>query len=207
MKTKIYIVRHTETEGNVENRLTGKKDYEITEYGKILSNELTEELKSIKFDNIYSSTSGRTIKTIEQLAKLNNKKIIEIADLCEMDFGIYDGWKWSDVDKVQPQIRASKTGEISGIPGQESTSAVAKRMYNCIKKIAKENYGNTVLICSHGLAIEAFLRMIANVPFKYKSEKFCQHNVAINEVEFENNKFSILQCANVEYLNISCNKI
>ena len=31
MKTKIYIVRHTETVGNVEERLTGRQDYELTE--------------------------------------------------------------------------------------------------------------------------------------------------------------------------------
>ena len=33
MKTKLYIVRHAETTGNIEKRLTGRKDYELTKKG------------------------------------------------------------------------------------------------------------------------------------------------------------------------------
>ncbi len=35
-KTIIYIVRHTETIGNIEKRLTGRNDYELTDRGKQL---------------------------------------------------------------------------------------------------------------------------------------------------------------------------
>ena len=31
--TTLYIVRHTQTVGNVEERLTGRKDYELTKEG------------------------------------------------------------------------------------------------------------------------------------------------------------------------------
>lgn len=34
MKTKLFVVRHTETIGNIKKRLTGRKDYELTERGK-----------------------------------------------------------------------------------------------------------------------------------------------------------------------------
>ena len=52
-KTRIFIVRHTETIGNVEKRLAGIKDYEITENGEKLIDKLTRELRNIKFDKIY----------------------------------------------------------------------------------------------------------------------------------------------------------
>ena len=74
MVTKIYIVRHTQTVGNVEKRLTGRKDYEVTEEGKKYIELLTERLKNTKFDKIYSSISGRAIKTVEPIAKLNHFK-------------------------------------------------------------------------------------------------------------------------------------
>ncbi len=202
-KTKLYIVRHTETIGNIEKRLTGREDYELTDNGMNLVNKLTEKLRNIKFDSIYSSTSQRTVKTILPLAKLNKLEVQEEEDLCEMYFGIYDDWKWEDVNKIQPKIKKNHiaTNEIYGIENQENTKEVAQRMYKCILNIAKKNIGKTILICSHGVAIEAFLRKIVNVPFNYEREKFCQHNVAINELEFENNKFFIKQLANVQYLN------
>ena len=203
IKTRIFIVRHTETVGNIEKRLTGRQDYEVTLRGEKLIQKLTSELSNIKFDKIYSSTSGRAIKTVENLAKLNNLVIETQEDLCEMYFGKYDGWKWEDVNRIQPEIkqRQNEINEISGIEEQETMKYVADRMDKCIRDIVQANIGKTILISSHGVAIEAFLRKISGIPFNQEREKFCQYNVAINELEYENDKFKVIQLANIDYLN------
>ena len=139
-KCRLFIVRHTESVGNIEGRLTGRKDYPLTENGKKYVKLLTEKLKDIKFDAAYSSTSGRAEKTIEPLAILNHLKIHEKEGLCEMYFGIYNGWKWEDVNRINPQIRQTQMeiNEIAGIPEQETTEETANRMYQCIQKIAED---------------------------------------------------------------------
>ncbi len=203
MKTRIFIVRHTETVGNIEKRLTGRQDYPLTKKGEKLVVYLTKELQNIKFNAIYSSTSGRAVTTVEPLAKINNLPVIQSENLCEMFFGDYDGWKWKDVNKIQPEIKANQNriNEIYGIPHQETMQEVANRMYKYITQLSKENQGKTILIGSHGIAVEAFLRKIVNLPFTYEREKFCQHNVAINELNFENDKFEIIRLADIDYLN------
>lgn len=203
IKTRIFIVRHTETVGNIEKRLTGRQDYEVTPRGEKLIQKLTTELSNIKFEKIYSSTSGRAIKTVENLAELNNLEIETKEDLCEMYFGKYDGWKWEAVNRIQPEIkqRQNEINEISGIEEQETMEHVADRMDKCIRDIVQANIGKTILISSHGVAIEAFLRKISGIPFSQEREKFCQYNVAINELEYENDKFKVIQLANIDYLN------
>lgn len=202
-KCRLFIIRHAETIGNVEDRLTGRCDYEITLKGKKDIKLLTQELKNIRFDKIYSSTSKRAIKTIEPLAKINNKEIIENYNLREMDLGIYDGWKWEEVNKINPKIKDTqiKINNIIGIPGQESLEEVAERMYNVINEIAESNLGKNILISSHGVSIEAFLRKIEKVPFSEQRERFCQHNTAINEVEYKNKSFKILRLAYIDHVN------
>ena len=202
MKTTIVIVRHTETIGNIEKRLTGKHDYEITPRGEILISKLTQELKDIPFDKVYSSPSGRAIKTVEPLAKWNKVPVEIDQELSEIFFGEYDGWKWEDVNRIHPNIKATqnKINEICGIPGQETMQEVAQRMYQCILKIAQNNEGKNILICSHGVAIEAFLRKITGVAFCYEREKYCQYNVAINELVYEKNEFHIMRLADIKYL-------
>lgn len=202
MKSELYIVRHTETIGNIEKRLTGRQDYELTENGVKSILKLTKKLENIRFDAIYSSTSGRAIKTVEPLAKLNNLPIQQLENLCEMYFGIYDGWKWEDVNKIQPEIKENqnRVNEIYGIEKQETMKEVANRMYDCIKNIAQQNIGKKVLISSHGVAIEAFLRKITNIPFSIKRKEFCQHNTALNKVDYENGYFTINILANLEHL-------
>lgn len=205
MKTVLYIVRHTQTVGNIEKRLTGRHDYEITEEGKKYIKKMEEALQNIKFESAYSSTSGRTIKTIQNLANKNGIKIKQLEELCEMDFGIYDGMKWEDLNKINPKIHKMhiKTNEIIGIPNQETTQETAERMYNILLKIAKNNLGKNVLVCSHGVAIEAFFRKITNKPFIYKKEEYSQKNTSINIVEYDEKKgFNLVELNNQEHLNI-----
>ncbi len=195
MQTKIYLVRHTETIGNIEKKLTGRQDYEVTENGLQMVKKLTSYLKDNPISAIYSSTSNRTFETIKEIAEIKELEIQRKEELCEMYFGIYDGWKWEDVDKINPLIRKKQieTNEIMCIPEQETTKQVEERMYKEIKNIAEENLGKTILICSHGVAIEAFLRKIIGEQFKNKREEYSQHNCSVNVIEYDNKieKFSI----------------
>lgn len=195
METQLYIIRHTQTIGNVEHRLTGRCDYEVTEEGNKYIEKITDKLKNIKFDIAYSSTSKRTYKTIEKLAKLNNLEIREEENLCEMYFGIYDGMKWDEVDRLDPKIRKLhiETNEIIEIPEQETMEQVAKRVYKIMLKIANENVGKNILICSHGVAIEIFLRQITKIPFSDLRVEYSQKNTSLNIVSFDNEtqKFKI----------------
>lgn len=210
MITKIYLVRHTQSTGNVEKRLTGRTRFEITEEGKKYVELLTKRLKDIRFDKIYSSTSNRAIKTVEPLAKLNNTEIIMSEDLCEMYFGIYDGWTWSEVNKVNPEIHKEhiRTNEIVGIPEQESSEEVAERMYKYIRKVAKENLEKTILIASHGVAIEAFLRKVTGEVFLTKREEYSQKNTSLNIVNYdaEKDKFELILLNDLSHLDIMMEK-
>lgn len=202
--TNIYIVRHAESIGNIEKRLTGRQDYKLTKEGILQVEKLTERLKNINFDCAYSSPSERAINTIKPLAEKNKVKITIIPELKEMYFGIYDGYKWKDVNKLNPNIHEMhlKTNEIMNIPQQETTQEVAKRMYNVILKIAKENKNKNILIASHGVAIEAFLRAITIEKFTERIQEHSQKNTSINIIEFdeENERFNIKLLNSIEHL-------
>ena len=204
MSTKLYIVRHSQTVGNVERRFTGRKDYDITEEGNMYIEKLTNRLKNVKFDKVYSSTSGRAIKTVEPLAKLNGLKIETNENLCEMYFGIYDGWKWEDVNKINPRIEElhKETNEIMGIPEQESTKEVANRVYSYIRAISIENSKKVLLIASHGIAIESFIRKVNNEKFSENIEINSQKNTSVNIVEYDNkkDKFKVLLLNDLSHL-------
>lgn len=187
MKTKIYLVRHTQTVGNIEKRLSGRTDFELTLDGKKYVEKLTNRLKNIKFDKAYSSISGRAIKTIEPICKLQGLEIEKTDKLCEMDFGIYDGLKWEEVNKINPKIKQTQDeiNEIAGIPGQESTEEVANRMFSFIRTVSIQNVGKVILMSSHGVAIEAFIRKVNHEKFSENKEENSQKNTAINIIEYD----------------------
>lgn len=192
--TKILLIRHAECEGNVIHALTGRTDFNLTSKGKKMSQNLLEKLKKYKIEKIYSSPSTRCIETIKPTAKYFHINYTINKDLSEKYFGIYDGITWDEVNKQNPQIirNKNKYNEICGIEGQESTEEVKSRMKKCLKKIAEENNDKTIVVCSHGCAIEAFLRDINHIPSTVSINEYSQHNVQINYLKYENNKFKIM---------------
>ena len=200
----IYLIRHAQSTGNVEKRLTGREQYLLTSNGKKQVEKLTHFLKNIKFENAYSSPSIRAIDTIKPLAELNKLKVETIEELSEMYFGIYDGFKWEEVNKINSKIHENhmKTNEIQGILNQETSEQVANRMYKIVSKIVCKNLGKTILIASHGVAIEAFLRKITKVPFLKEREEYSQKNTSINIIQYDEEKkeYKLQVLNNTEHL-------
>lgn len=204
----IYLVRHAQSVGNIEKRLTGKQNYQLTEEGQNQVTRLTRQLENIKFDAVYSSPSTRAIDTIKKLAEKNNLEIQILPELSEMYFGIYDGYKWEDVDKIDSSISMmhEKTNEIMGIPNQETSEQVANRMYKIIEQIANKNKDNSnILIGSHGVAIEAFLRKVTKIPFTEQIQEYSQRNTCINIIEYMTNinRFNLKTLNSIKHLEIS----
>ncbi len=187
MKTKIYLVRNAECKGNIENILGEEKNFDITPKGYQTIEKLDEYFKDKKIYSIYSSFSTMCLETVKNISENLKIEVKKENDLREKSFGIYDGEKWEDVLKKSPSLKKyrKKKIEILGIPGQESTKQVEDRMSKIIRKIARENLGQNVLIISHGVAIETFLRAVVGVPYSEDKEKYFQKNSAINYVEYD----------------------
>lgn len=199
---KIILVRHAECEGNIINALTGRTEYELTSKGKETANKLAKELQKYNISEIYSSPLKRCIDTIKPTANQFKLKIKCKQDLIEKYFGIYDGKTWKEIQENAPEILENKKkyNKIMGIPEQETTEEVQVRISRCINEIVNENEEKTILICSHGCAIEIFLRSIDNVESTEQLKKYSQSNGAINILEKKDEKFNIITINQTEYM-------
>ena len=203
MKTKIYLIRNAECVGNVEKILGEKTNYDITDKGYKMIDSLTEYFKTKKISSIYSSNSTICLETVEKLAKELDIEVKKEKDLKEKFFGIYDGKKWSEILELDPRLKQYKKKEIEilGIPNQESTKHVADRMIKVITQIANDNLGQNVLIVSHGVAIETFLRAVVGISNADEKEKYFQKNGAINYIEYDEDldEFEVKEVAKIIY--------
>lgn len=201
MKTKIYLIRSAECFGNIENILGEKNNYDITDKGYETIDSLTAYFKDKRISSIYSSLSTMCLETVEKISKELNIEVKKVEDLREKSFGIYDGEKWADVLKQAPSLKKyrKKKIEILGIPGQESTKQVEDRMFKVISEIANDNLGQNVLIVSHGVAIETFLRAVVGIPYSEDKDKYFQKNGAINYIEYDEDvdEFEVKEVAKI----------
>ena len=78
----IYIVRHGQTDWNLEGRYQGRIDIELNETGINQAEKIKEELKGIKFDKIFSSPLKRAYKTAQIICDDNIIKDERLIERC-----------------------------------------------------------------------------------------------------------------------------
>jgi len=101
---KIILLRHGESQWNLENRFTGWTDVKLTSLGKIEAEYSGKQIlkKNIKVDVIYSSILKRSVDTARIVANVINfppSKIIKHWRLNERHYGKLQGLNKSETAK------------------------------------------------------------------------------------------------------------
>ncbi len=158
-ETYVYLVRHGEAQGNVEEFFQGKTDCEISAKGKLQLDALAERFRDISFDALYSSPLKRAYETAEAVNRYHGSEIITREGLTEINAGVFEGVKWSELPVRYPHeydLWVNDLGHFAA-EGSETMNEVYERMKKCVTDIVLENEGKTVVIASHGCALRNYL--------------------------------------------------
>ena len=102
MVTRVYLIRHAEAMGNINETFQGRTDENITEKGYKQLAELSKRFKEISIDKIYSSPLIRTRETAKAVNKHHGIDIIYDERLIEINGGVWEGKSWADLPTLYP---------------------------------------------------------------------------------------------------------
>ncbi|MBR5459607.1 MAG: histidine phosphatase family protein [Clostridia bacterium] len=180
--TTIIILRHGESEANLNKCLAGQLNVPLTDLGRRQAEIAAEFLKERHFDIIYSSPLSRAYETALPIAREHGMEIITDHDLCETSFG---EWEGKSIDSMRENYTKWRNDYDCRPPQGESTREVRDRFGKALDRIAAENEGKTVLVASHGGCIrllpsyyENDLDLIGKTPIA--------SNVSITTVVYDN---------------------
>lgn len=178
---EIYLLRHGETNYNKENRIQGKLSIPLNENGIENLKKFSRCILNKKFSKIYCSSSKRCVQTSQVIFK--KTEIIFDERLTERNYGEWEGMLWSDIMKLNPNIR--KEWDRKGIsfrpPNGESIEEIISRINDFIidlKSLHLEN--DKILVITHGGPIKIFLGYSKDLPKeKYYEQRFINNNELI----------------------------
>ena len=150
----LYLVRHGQTELNVQNILQGWQDSPLTERGReqALATRTAFAARGVAFDHVYSSPLGRARRTAELIVG-EGRSIALVDDLREWHLGSLEGTSNRD---MLPQ----PWGDYPVAFGGESESELRARMVAALSRIMARPQHNCVLAVSHGSACQEFLEYV-----------------------------------------------
>ena len=111
--TEIYLIRHTQAQGNRYRMMQGSWDGEITELGRQQIEALAERFSTIPVDAVYSSDLSRAVLTAEAAARHGGLPIQTRTALRELDVGPWEKCFFGNVSHAQPELAPLETALAS----------------------------------------------------------------------------------------------
>src|SRR3989344_2550519 len=100
---KFFIVRHGETDWNLENRIQGHTNVSLNNKGVKQAEALVSFCDGLSFAAMYSSGLNRAIETVKILTR-GKKPLIHCPELNERNFGSWQTQLWADIHRQYPDL-------------------------------------------------------------------------------------------------------
>ncbi len=201
---ELYLIRHAEAMGNVNEVFQGSIDEKISPKGYRQLEHLKERFKSVPLDRVYTSPLSRAVETAQMVNFYHNLDLIKVPELVEICGGDFEGKKWSELPTLYPEQYHNWRENQSKFapPNGETMQQVYDRMVTAMDSIIEENLklkrNMTIAVVSHGCAIRNYQCYLNRSDISYMPKLKWSDNTAVTKVIF-----NTLTEWQVEYINDS----
>ncbi|HCM90916.1 MULTISPECIES: histidine phosphatase family protein [Vagococcus] len=206
--TTFYCVRHGKTEFNLNKIFQGGlADSPLLPEGIENAKKVGMYLSDINFNHAFSSPQKRAQDTASNLLD-NHSSSLEletIENLREMEFGLWDGLPEKDyhhLKEFQNLVNAPHLYDPTDFQG-ESFDSLIKRMLAVFNQLSERYPDDTILIVSHGLALQTILKYLDGSPLcDIRKGRFLDNtSVTVIESTPNTSKFNILNWNDTSFLD------
>lgn len=202
--TKIYLIRHGESVGNLHRICLGHTDLDLTDLGREQAKKTAEALSEIDFAAIYSSDLQRAVHTAEPHAQKRGKTVAKSEFFRELYFG-----DWENASVLYLKEHHHKEFVIGWrqnfgtftAPNGETVVEMAERMATGLKNIVREHVGKNILVASHAAAIRALWGKISGLePHEWADAYPFPTNASYSVIEYDNGVLRPVSYSNDSHL-------
>lgn len=165
----IIFIRHGITEYNESRKFGGKSDISLSQKGIAQAKEAALLINSEEISKVYVSPLKRTLET----GKFLGLEGIVDERLKEMDFGIFEGYSYQEIEKNYPKEAENWTKDYINyrIPKGESLEDLYIRISDFIDDISNEQ-GRVLIITHEGVIKCALCSIFGQLEhfFRFKAE-------------------------------------
>ena len=170
----VYFVRHGQTVWNVENKICGATDIELTKLGHEQAIETGKKIleEGIQADEILYSPLIRASETARHISEITGISMRMEPRLKEQNFG-----RWESTPRNGADFQKAKEEFVCRYEGGESMLQLAQRIYNLLDDIkAEADHKTYILVAHNGIArvVQSYFFDMSNKEYAAFGLKNCQ---------------------------------
>jgi len=166
---KLFLLRHLQSQWNLENRFTGWTDIPLSKEGIASAKEVAGKIAGLEIDKVYTSPLIRNKETVSLVLRKNLPIAIDKA-LDERNYGQLQGLNKDEVKKQygDEQVRLWRRSWDQAPPEGESLKDVFERTIPFFQKYIEKDLrsGQNILIVSSHNALRALIKYLENISEK-----------------------------------------
>lgn len=169
----VYFTRHGQTVWNVENKICGVTDIELTQKGHEQAEALGRKILEEKYriDEILYSPLIRAADTARHISEITGIPAREELRLKEQCFGKYEG-----TERNGAEFSEAKQHFIDSYEGGESMLKLAQRIYNLLDEL-KDDDKTYLLVAHNGIS-----RVIHSYFYDMTNEEYANFGIGNCEI-------------------------
>jgi broad specificity phosphatase PhoE len=163
---QLLLIRHGETDWNVQKRIQGWGNSQLTERGKNQIRLLGDRLQDTPLAAVYASTSERAQLTGSAILRGRDLLLAVLPGLRETSWGEWEGKTSAEISALEPELWASfvrrghenpSDSEVDWeattlVPGGENQQQASLRINSCVDEIVAQhiNTNQWIAVIGHG---------------------------------------------------------
>ena len=179
---KLYIIRHGQTDWNVEGKIQGRQDIPLNAAGRSQAEMLAKGMEKRPVTAIYSSPQIRAMETAETLARAQGVTVIPVPELAEIGYGDWEGRTASDILAKERKLYEEWWQHPATVapPGGETLNQVdVKKAWERIKGEMK---GDTAVVAHGGTLAHFIVHLLEGQP---DAAEILVGNASITTIEYD----------------------
>jgi alpha-ribazole phosphatase len=156
---KLFLIRHGQTDWNLNRRFQGQSDVPLNETGRQQANALAKRLSSQTFDAVYSSDLQRATETAKICRSDWQSDLRQDPRLREVNFGDWEGLTYTEIKEKYPDSLATWERDVysSSPPNGETLADLAQRVQSFLDDLPQKHNDQTILVVAHGGVLQVMI--------------------------------------------------
>jgi probable phosphoglycerate mutase len=212
MSKFLWLIRHGESQGNLEQRIQGWDDSPLTDLGRQQARLVAQRLaQEAQLSEIISSPLRRAAETAELIGQALSLPVRFDRRLNEYNFGPLNGMTRQDIARDYPQVplawKANEFWEL--LPGEEGDPAFEARVKAAINQIVTEMAEETAAaVVTHGGTLNACLRTCLGIVDRgWRTFAFDNASVSLLQIQTSTRQASAMDTTRTNYRILLLNDI
>lgn len=163
---KLWLVRHGQTQANVDGLYSGISETPLTELGLTQAQAVGSMLGQVAFEKVLCSELGRAQQTTQLILQQRQIPVVTEARLNEMNFGDWEMRHHRDLQRLDAENYAAWCNDWQNVipKNGEGFQIFSQRVSEFARALSSQTEAENILIVSHQGVLSLLIATMLNMP-------------------------------------------